>query len=188
MSHKANIKHFNDEIEDLTGDYWIETLRDGTTMLIRELADKDRDRDFTFFNNLGKGIPHFRFLGTFSELKKVHDQLMDVDLQNRVAYIALVLEDTKLVEIGAARYGAFEHDAHCEFAVAVCERWQRRGVATALMHHLMETAARKGFSKISSMDASANLAMDGLATSMGFTRRIDNKHGPRIFHERVLAG
>lgn len=187
MSHKANTKHFDDEIEDLTGYYWVETLRDGTTMLIRELADKDRDRDFTFFNNLGKGIAHFRFLGTFSELTQVHDQLMDTDLRNRVAYIALVLEDSKLVEIGVARYGAFESDAHCEFAVAVCERWQRQGVATALMRCLIETATRKGFSKISSMDASANLAMDGLATKMGFTRRIDDKHGPRIFHELVLA-
>lgn len=187
MSHKANIKRFNDEIEDLTGDYWIETLRDGTPMLIRELAEKDRDRDFTFFNNLGKDIPHFRFLGTFSELTPIHDKLMDIDLRNRVAYIALVFEENTLTEIGVARYGAFESDAHCEFAVAVSERWQRQGVATALMNHLMETATRKGFSKISSMDAAGNLAMDGLATSMGFTRRNDNEHGPRIFHEFVLA-
>jgi len=188
MAFDANImKLFNDETQDLTGEYWLEPLRDGTPVLIRELVDADRDRDFSFFNDLGRDTPHFRFLGSFSELTSTHDQLMDIDLHNRMAYIALAYEDNQLIEIGAARYGSFEGDAHCEFAVAICEPWQRRGVATSLLRHLMDAARRQGFSKISSMDASGNQAMHELATSMGFTSRIDEDHGPRIFHEYLLT-
>lgn len=188
MPYTADIlKRFNEDTDDLAGGFWVEKLRDGTPVLIRQLVDKDRDREFSFLTDLGKDIAHFRFLGSFSKHKKVHDQLMDIDLHNRMAYIALAYDNDELTEIGVARYGAYEGDAHCEFAIAVSEKWQRRGVATALLKRLMETATKEGFSKISSMDASKNLAMDGLATSMGFTCRVDEKHGPRIFHEYVLV-
>lgn len=188
MPHtSSSIQQFNDETQGLIGGYWVETLSDATPVLIRELADKDRDRDFAFFNSLGKGIPHFRFLGSFSDRKPPHDQLMDVDVRKRLAYIALVYHNSTLTEVGVARYGAYEGDAHCEFAVAVADEWQRRGVATTLMHHLMEAAKRKGFSKMSSMDAASNVAIDGLTASLGFTRHEDAEHGPRVFHEYVLA-
>lgn len=188
MSYDASInKRFKDETDDLTGEYWVESLKDGTPILIRELTEADRDRDLAFFNELGKSKPHFHFLASFSNLVELDDQLMDINLPNRMAYIALAYEGSQLVEIGTARYGAYEGDAHCEFAVAVDERWQRRGVATSLLQHLMDTATRQGFRKISSMDSAGNEAMHGLAVSLGFTSRIDDQHGPQIFHEYILA-
>ncbi|KPB70442.1 N-acetyltransferase family protein [Pseudomonas cannabina] len=188
MPHTADIlKRFDEETHDLTDGYWIEKLADGTPMLIRQLADKDRAREFTFLKDLGEDMAHFRFLGSFSDQAEVHDQLMDIDSQNRNAYLALAFENDKLTEIGVARYGAFKGDVHCEFAVAVSKNWQRRGVATALLTRLMETATEKGFRKISSMDAARNEAMDELAKKMGFTCRVDEEHGPRVFHEYVLV-
>lgn len=180
------ISRFSDEIAGIQGEYWIESLSDGTPVLIRALVEADRARDLTFFESLGDDTPHFRFLASFSDLKDTHDQLMDVCLPNRMAYIALVYEGSHLTQVGKARYGAFDGDAHCEFAVAVSEAWQRKGVATALMQHLMDTATRQGFRKISSMDTSGNHAMDGLAKSLGFTCRNDDLHGPQVFHEYIL--
>lgn len=188
MAYDASINtRFKDETDGLTSEYWVQSLPDGTPILIRELAESDRERDFAFFNELGKSKPHFHFLASFSNLVEPHDQLMDINLHNRMAYIALAYESNQLIEIGTARYGAYEGDAHCEFAVAVGDRWQRRGVATALLQHLMDTATRQGFSKISSMDSSGNEPMHGLAMSMGFTSRNDDQHGPQIFHEYILA-
>jgi GNAT superfamily N-acetyltransferase len=189
MTYDAGIiKRFNDETAGLKeGEYWLETLKDETPILIRELRESDREMDLEFFNTLGEDTPHFRFLASFSDLEGTHNQLMDVNVQNRMAYIALVYEGSKLSEVGKARYGAYEGDAHCEFAVAVAERWRRRGVASALMQHLMDAATRQGFNKISSMDASENRPMDLLAKSLGFTSRTDNEHGPKIFHEYVLS-
>jgi GNAT superfamily N-acetyltransferase len=187
MAYDASIvTRFDDETKELQGDYWLEPLADGTPMLIRELSGRDRERDLIFFEALGPDTPHFRFLASFSPLQDTHDQLMDVGLPNRMAYIALAYEGTQLTEVGKARYGAFEGDAHCEFAVAVSPQWQRRGVASALMQHLMDTARLQGFKKISSMDSSNNTPMDLLAKSLGFTCRVDDLHGPQIFHEYVL--
>lgn len=190
MTYDAGIiRRFNDETAELKeGEYWLETLKDETPILIRELRESDREQDLAFFNTLGKDTPHFRFLASFSDsLEGTHDQLMDVSHHNRMAYVALVHEGGQISQIGTARYGAYEGDAHCEFAVAVSERWQRKGVASLLMQHLMDTATRQGFSKISSMDSANNDAMEGLARSLGFTSRVDEKHGPRIFHEYVLS-
>lgn len=187
MTYDAGINHkLKYETKDLQGEYWLDSLSNGTPILIRELSERDRERDLNFFEALGKDTPHFRFLASFSDLKETHDQLMDICLPNRMAYIALAYEGNKLTEIGKARYGAFEGDAHCEFAVAVSKRWQRKGVATALMQHLMGTAKRQGFKKISSMDASGNHPMDFLAKSLGFTSLEDNQHGARIFHQYIL--
>ena len=190
MTYDAGIiKRFNDETAGLKeGEYWLETLKDETPILIRELRESDRKQDLEFFNALGKDTPHFRFLASFSgSLEGTHDQLMDVSHHNRMAYVALVYEGGQITQVGTARYGAYEGDAHCEFAVAVSERWQRKGVASLLMQHLMDTATRQGFNKISSMDSANNEAMEGLAKSLGFTSRVDQEHGPRIFHEYVLS-
>lgn len=183
----AIIKRFSDETESIQGEYWIESLKDGTPLLIRALVEADRARDRLFFERIEQNTPHFRFLATFSDLKQTHDQLMDVCLPNRAAYIALVYERGQLTQIGKARYGAYPGDVHCEFAVAVADDWQRQGVATALMQHLMDTAIRQGFLKISSMDSAGNLAMDGLAKSLGFTCREETQHGPQVFHEYVFG-
>lgn len=188
MAYNPSImKNFSDETSGLAGEYWVESLKNGTPLLIRELAATDRASDLAFCNELGDGMPHFHFLGSFSNRVDLHDQLMDIDRPHRMAYIALAYEGNELTQVGTARYGAYAGDAHCEFAVAVCERWQRQGIATSLLQHLMDTATRQGFGKISSMDASGNVAMHGLAQSMGFTSRADDSHGPRIFHEYVLA-
>lgn len=50
MAYNESIEtRFSDEIKALSGDYWLEEMRDGTPMLIRELADRDRERDLVFF-------------------------------------------------------------------------------------------------------------------------------------------
>ncbi len=62
MAYDAGIiERFEDETKDLQGDYWLESLHDGTQMLIRKLAEGDRDRDLLFFEGLGNDTPHFRF-------------------------------------------------------------------------------------------------------------------------------
>ncbi|WP_434680988.1 GNAT family N-acetyltransferase [Pseudomonas sp. R1-18] len=190
MTYDAGIiRRFNDETAELKeGEYWLETLKDDTPILIRELRESNREQDLAFLNTLGKDTPHFRFLASFSDsVEGMHDQLMDVSHHNRMAFVALVHEGGQIAQIGTARYGAYEGDAHCEFAVAVSERWQRKGVASLLIQHLMDTATRRGFNKISSMDSANNQAMEGLAKSLGFTSRVDQEHEPRIFRKYVLS-
>ena len=50
--------------------------------------------------------------------------------------------------IGVARYAADADGQDCEFAVAVADAWQCRGIGTTLARLLFEHAAREGFRAI----------------------------------------
>lgn len=51
----------------VTGNYWIEALRDGRHVLIRPLAEKDREREYAFIKRLSPESRHMRFLAQISE-------------------------------------------------------------------------------------------------------------------------
>ncbi len=90
-----------------SGEYWIESLKDGRHVLIRPLADKDREREYAFIKRLSAESRHMRFLAQISEPgTALLNQLMDVDGKQRAAFIALAHENGELIEIGISRYAA----------------------------------------------------------------------------------
>lgn len=188
-SHVAEMtKPFLPFLEALEGDHWIEALRDGTPVLIRPLTPKDKDREIAFVQGLSHEARRMRFLGDFQQISAdTLDRLMDVDYQNRMAFVALVHEDGELREVGISRYGASDDGKHCECAVTVADDWQRRGLGVALMYHLIEFARRKGFKQLISVDAAENQAMRDLAVYLGFSRRADPDDRTQVIYRLDLA-
>lgn len=171
----------------IEGDHWIEPLRDGTPVLIRPLRADDREREEDFLGRLSPRARRLRFLGTFSRVSPaLVDGLMDVDCQERMAFVALVHEDGLLREIGVSRYGAAGDGTRCECAVTVAEDWQGRGLGVLLMRHLIEVARRKGFAQMFSIDAFDNTAMRDLASYLGFQRRLDPGDSAQVIHSLDL--
>ncbi|MEX5669650.1 GNAT family N-acetyltransferase, partial [Pseudomonas neuropathica] len=66
-----NVKDHNDRAAAayaaVTGQYWIEALKDGRHVLIRPLAEKDREREYTFIKRLSPESRHMRFLAQINE-------------------------------------------------------------------------------------------------------------------------
>lgn len=171
----------------LTGDHWIEPLRDGTPVLIRPLRAEDRGREEDFLRRLSPKAKKFRFLGDFKEADPaLVDCLMDVDYQDRMAFIALVHDDGKLREIGVSRYSATADGQSCECAVIVADDWQGRGLGALLMRHLIDMARRKGFRRMFSVDAANNQAMRDLASYLGFERCMDPEDACQVIHSMSL--
>nr|WP_082334034.1 GNAT family N-acetyltransferase [Pseudomonas syringae] len=138
-------------------------------MLIRPLKAEDREREFAFIKNLSPESRHSRFLVTMKEPgEPLLDQLMDIDYQQRMAYIALHMDDGLLTEIGVARYAA-DDAAQCESAIAIADAWQRKGLGRQLMGHLIDAARINGFQHMMSMDSASNSPMRHLARALGFT-------------------
>jgi GNAT superfamily N-acetyltransferase len=161
-------------IADLRVDHWIDPLSDGTYILIRPLEAMDRDREFAFIKNLSPESRHFRFLATMKEPgAPLLDQLMDIDYQQRMAYVALYMDDGVLTEIGVARYAALDGDSQCESAVVVADQWQRKGLGRQLMKHLIAAARLNGFTHMMSMDSAINVHMRRLAHTLGFDSQED---------------
>ncbi len=168
-------------------EHWIHTLSDGSHVLIRPLLAKDREREFAFINGLSSQARRFRFLGTITEASStLIDQLMDVDDDHRLAYIALSHQDGQLKEVGVSRYAALDSGLRCECAVVVADAWQRRGLGLLLMEHLIDAARRNHFKTMSSLDLTDNHAMQHLAKKLGFVRFHKPAEFTDVIHELDL--
>lgn len=170
----------------VSGRYWIETLRDGRHILIRPLAQKDREREYAFIKRLSPESRHMRFLAQVSEPSTAMlDQLMDTDNKQRTAFIALVHDNGQLIEIGISRYAA-TGDQQCECAVTVADEWQHLGLGSLLMEHLIKAARNNGFRQMYSVDASSNAAMRDLAKALGFETHNDPEDSRQVIHRLCL--
>ncbi|MCF4998416.1 GNAT family N-acetyltransferase [Pseudomonas syringae] len=166
----------------VTGQHWIEALRDGRHVLIRPLAAKDREREYAFIKRLSPESRHMRFLAQIGEPgTALLDQLMDTDNQERLAYIALAHENGHLIEIGISRYAA-TGDHACECAVTVADEWTHLGLGTLLMQHLITAARKNGFHHLYSVDAASNAPMRDLAKSLGFETHNDPEDSRQVIH------
>ncbi|MCY7259549.1 MULTISPECIES: GNAT family N-acetyltransferase [Pseudomonas] len=185
-----SIKEHNDQAAAaygcVTGQHWIEALDDGRHVLIRPLTEQDRQREYDFIKRLSADSRHMRFLAQIKEPDTAMlNQLMDVDGKQRLAYIALVHENGKLIEIGVSRYAAATGD-QCECAVTVADEWQHLGLGSLLMTHLIRAARQHGFQQMYSVDSANNQPMRELAAALGFTTRTDPDDAHQVLHRLFL--
>ena len=74
----------------LEGTHWIDRLRDGTVVLIRPLRPEDRELEEDFLQAMSPDAKRLRFLCSFREASpELVDQLMDIDYDKRMAFLAL---------------------------------------------------------------------------------------------------
>ncbi len=167
----------------IEGTHWIETLNDGSPVLIRPLRAEDRQREADFINRLSDQASRFRFLGQLKEASPaLLDQLMDIHERNRMAFVALAHDNGELREVGISRYSASGDEKRCECAVTVADDWRHRGLAVLLMRRLIDVARRNGFCTMFSIDAAENEPMRELAGFLGFKRRLDPDDATQVIH------
>ncbi|PSS58713.1 GNAT family N-acetyltransferase [Pseudomonas sp. BBP2017] len=172
---------------DLCKEHWIESLSDGTAVLIRPLSESDHERDHQFVGQVPYESRRFRFLAGFSgKTSSLFEQLADVDYHRRMAYVALVHDGGQLRQIGESRYAAVPGSKNCECAVAVNAHWQRKGLGRLLMNHLITAARSNGYACMTSRDLSSNYGMHRLAKALGFSSRYLAGDVSEIIHELDL--
>ncbi|HEV8441975.1 MAG TPA: GNAT family N-acetyltransferase [Steroidobacteraceae bacterium] len=121
---------------------------DGIPYRIRAIRpdDAQRERDF-----IAAMSPQSRYQRFQNSLREPGDaliaSLVNVDRHRTMALVAVVgAGDTERI-IGVARYAA-DADGGCEFAVAVADDWQGRGIGRTLVPLLFEHAAKQDFTTI----------------------------------------
>ncbi len=155
-------------------EYWIDTLNDGTRVLIRPIRAEDRQLEKDFIMRLSPESRRFRFLGDFKQPSKaLLDQLVKMDDQQTVAFVAVMHDDGHVREIGVSRFAAEPDGKRCECAITVSDDWNHRGLGVTLMKHLISVAREKGFTQLFSIDSPVNLPMHDLAKHLGFTQQPD---------------
>jgi GNAT superfamily N-acetyltransferase len=151
-------------------DHWIDTLSDGTRVLVRPIRAEDRQLETDFIMRLSPESRRFRFLGDFKQPSEaLLDQLVDVDNSQKVAFVAVIHDGGHLCEIGVSRFAAEPDGRRCECAITISDDWNHRGLGVTLMKHLIGVAREKGYAQLFSMDSAGNLPMRDLAKFLGFT-------------------
>jgi acetyltransferase len=150
-------------------------LNDGTDVLIRPIRPEDAESEARFVRELSDESKYFRFMNTFQELsQEMLIRLTQIDYHNEMALIAVHLVDgVEKEQIGVARYAINVDKKSCEFALAVGDDWQGRGVGQQLMKDLMAVARTRDLETIEGQVLANNKRMLRLMGTLGFEISID---------------
>lgn len=165
---------------------WHPTIA-GETVTIRPIRQTDVELESSFIHRLSAVSKHFRFLGAVRELPLAElKSLCDVDGKDSVAFVATVERNGQEAEIGVSRYSQNSDSNTREIAVVVADDWQHRGLGTALVKHLIESAQFNGVKNLYSVDFADNIAMSALAKELGMTAMRDPSDSRQVIYSLEL--
>lgn len=145
---------------------------DGIAYEIRPIQPADAAREREFIARMSPASRYQRFMHSLAEPSSAFiDQLVNVDYRRTMALVGVVGSGDAQRIIGVARYAADDDGPDCEFAVAVADDWQCRGIGTTLAPLLFEYAAAQGFRRIYGTVLADNARMLDMASWLGL--RID---------------
>lgn len=146
------------------------TLHDGTRVVIRPIRPEDRQIEWDFVHNLSDESRYFRFFNAVRDLSDTAlTRFTQVDYDKEMALIALISENGRETQIGVARYSIDPDGRSCEFAIAVADAWQRKGIGSKLLRSLMDAARSRGLETMEGSVLSGNAKMLALMDGLGFT-------------------
>ena len=144
--------------------------RDGVEYRIRPIHADDAERDRAFIQGLSDSSRYNRMMGLSRRPSpELLDHLVHVDYRHDMAFVAVVGEGASETFIGVARYGG--PPAACEFAIAVADQWQSRGVGSTLTQLLFTYAKAHGVRQVYGIIFANNVPMLKLAACMQMTLR-----------------
>jgi GNAT superfamily N-acetyltransferase len=149
----------------------IETLRNGTSVIVRAIRSEDKELIIESFKELDGETLYSRFFAPKKELSdKELSQLTEVDFDRTVAFVVTLATDGREKIIGGGRYIAFKNAEgadSAEFAMIVEEDYQGLGLGKLILKHLVTIARARGISKFEAEVLPANERMLNLLRKTG---------------------
>lgn len=136
-----------------------EMLRDGRKLEIRAFRPEDRTDFLSAVDRIGPRSRYLRFFTLkphFSEAEKAF--FLNVDFDKQVALVALMEEAGRKVIVGGGRYVGMQQGKG-EVAFVVIDEYQRQGIGSALLRHLVRIAQARGLDKLVAEVLSENRSM-----------------------------
>ena len=147
-------------------------LTDGSDVVVRPIGPDDASLLQAFVRRLSARSRRFRFFFGLAELSAAQlDRFVNVHPARGLALVAVSgrSEDTAIV--AEARYALAQEDDNAEFAIAIADDFQGRGLGRQLVKRLLATAWRRGVRRLFGEIKSDNRAMLAFATQLGFRLR-----------------
>jgi acetyltransferase len=151
---------------------------------IRPIVPEDRDAFQAFVKGLSPEARTNRFFYPVRELGPAAlDALVKADQSRHVGLVAVEGDEI----VGEGRYVTHDDGRHGEFALAVADRWQRRGLGRRLMDTLVGAAQRAGLAALEGDVLRTNAAMLEFVRRAGFRLRLSPGDARLTIAERTLA-
>lgn len=164
-----------------------EKLYEDTGVRIRPSNEQDADLELEFLNHLSPEFRRLRFLGLVRDPSpEVARELTNPDPGNATALIALVTNDGRDHQVGAAHFHVNSAGDSCDCSVTVREEWQKRGVGSTLMRRLIEAAQTRGIRRMRAFAPARSEERHHLASRLGFQRRPDPHDLAAVIYELEL--
>lgn len=142
----------------------------GQSISIRPMRPEDLDIETEFVDGWSAETRYNRL---FSASRRTTPerlrQITRIDYTRDMALIATLMLEDREVQIGVARYVRREDGRTCEFALAVADAWQHRGIGRALMLNLIDYAAAAGIETMVGDVLASNAPMLHFMRAIGFT-------------------
>jgi acetyltransferase len=146
-------------------------LADRSEVVVRSIGPADAPLLQAFVRQLSPRSRRFRFFVALAELSAAQlDRFVSIDAMCGLALVAVSEQRPGPAIVAEARY-ALGQDGDAEFAIAVADAFQRRGLGRQLVKRLATTAWRRGVRRLFGEINSDNRAMIALAMQLGFRVR-----------------
>jgi acetyltransferase len=149
----------------------IGTTRDNAAYRIRPICADDAARERAFILGLSPESRYARMMyGMGEPPPELVDRFVHVDYHHTMAFVAVIGEGGEERIIGVARYAANGEEGY-EFAIAIADAWQGRGIATTLAQLLFDYARIEGIHTIHARILASNHRMIEFARWLGMSVR-----------------
>lgn len=148
---------------------FVTELDDKTTVRVRPIAPKDRDRLVEGLENLSPRSRYLRFLASRDTLSDADlAYLTELDYGDHFAWGMEVHDDPARPGVGVARYIRADNDPTvAEAAVTVIDAYQGKGAGRILLEKLIEAASANGIERFRAYVSSSNQPVIGGLTKLG---------------------
>jgi len=141
---------------------------DGSALRIRPARPGDREQVLRLYQDLSMESLRFRFFGPSRHLmERAADKACSLP---RDGYLALVADDGKWI-VGIAEYDTAVDrpgEPRCaEIALTVADEWQRHGIGTLLVEHLVRAARSAGIRRFTADALAENRAVLRMFRDLG---------------------
>ena len=122
--------------------------RDNVEFTIRAIRAEDFALEDEFIRSLSEESRYFRLMHALKEPQaEFVERMVNIDGNDTMALVGVTESAARQQFIAVARYARNPDGHSAEFAVAVNDAWQRRGVASQLMQPLADYAKRHGIER-----------------------------------------
>ncbi|HXF79355.1 MAG TPA: GNAT family N-acetyltransferase, partial [Usitatibacter sp.] len=157
----------------------------GTDIDIRPIRPEDALIERAFVSGLSARSSRLRFSSAVRELTPAMlARFTQIDYDREMAFIAVIPDGEDEREIGVCRYIRLPDRTTCEYAIAVADGWQGKGLGETMMRRLIAVARERGLSTMMGWVNSDNEAMLDLCGRLGF--RVEREPGDPLTRRVVI--